>query len=59
MPDHPLDELLEEARMAASSDWEEAFVADLKANRDRYGLDWNPTGRQVEKLQEIAHGDDK
>lgn len=52
--DHPLDALLEDARMAAESEWEEDFVADMAASRKRYGRQWNPTDRQVDKLRQIA-----
>jgi hypothetical protein len=54
--EHPLDELLEDARMAASTDWEEDFVADQLANRKKYGARWRPTDGQVAKLRQIADG---
>ena len=52
--DHPLDELLEDARMAASSEWEEEFVDSQIENRKRYGRRWEPTDRQVNKLKQIT-----
>jgi hypothetical protein len=52
--EHQLDELLEDARMAASTDWEEDFVADQLANREKYGARWQPTELMVLKLKEIA-----
>lgn len=51
---HPLDELLEDARMAASSEWEEDFVNEMTAARKKYGLRWEPTDRQEAKLRQIA-----
>jgi hypothetical protein len=52
--EHRDDGLLEEARMAASTDWEEEFVADLIARRKRYGAGFELTDRQREKLGEIV-----
>jgi hypothetical protein len=54
--EHELDELLEDARMAASTDWEEDFVADQLANREKYGARWRPTDGQIKKLRKIADG---
>ena len=51
---HPLDELLEDARMAASSEWEEDFVRAATAAREKYGLRWKLTDRQEAKLRQIA-----
>jgi len=51
---HPLDELLEDARMAASSDWEEDFVEKMTEERKKWGLRWHPTDRQEAKLRQIA-----
>lgn len=53
-PDHPDDSLLEEARMAASTDREESFVADLLAARRRLGLNFTLTEPQREWLEKIA-----
>lgn len=53
-PDHPLDELLEDARMAASSDWEEEFVDSQLQARKCYGQNWYPTDRQIDKLKQIV-----
>ena len=52
--DHPLDELLEDARMAAATDWEEEFMADQIKNRQHYGLNWEPTPMQIAKMRQIA-----
>jgi hypothetical protein len=52
--EHEHDALLEDARMAASTDWEEDFVADQLANREKYGARWRPSDGQVGKLREIA-----
>lgn len=54
---HPLDELLEDARMAADSVWEEEFVADMLGNRKKYGNHWRPTDMQIAKLRQIAGED--
>lgn len=53
---HPLDDLLEDARMAAATDWEENFVDDMLANRKRWGARWTPTAAQEAKLRQIAEG---
>jgi hypothetical protein len=58
-PGHPDDELIEDARMAASSDWEEEFIADIIERRQRFGRAFMLTPKQREKLQQIAHGDDE
>lgn len=55
-PDHPDDLLIEEARMAAETDWEEDFVASILGRRAKYGLSFRLTDAQREKLTEIAHG---
>jgi hypothetical protein len=57
-PNHPDDLLLEEARMAASSDWEESFVADQLKRRAEWGGAFKLTDAQRSKLEEIAHGKD-
>jgi hypothetical protein len=54
--EHEHDALLDDARMAASTDWEEDFVAEQLANREKYGARWRPTDGQVGKLREIAEG---
>lgn len=56
-PEHPDDLLLEEARMAAESDREEEFVADLLKDRDKYGASFRITAKQRQWLERIAHGD--
>jgi hypothetical protein len=52
--EHPLDELLEDCRMSASSDWECDFVETMSANRQTYGLNWNPTDQQIAKMRQIV-----
>jgi hypothetical protein len=42
--------------MAASTDWEENFVNEQLANREKYGARWRPTDGQIGKLREIAEG---
>ena len=56
--EHPDDVLLEDARMAASSDWEETFVADMLEKRRKFGLNFRLTDGQREKLEEIAGNND-
>lgn len=55
--EHPDDELLEDARMAASTDWEESFVADLLDRRNRQGANFTLSSAQRDKLEEIIGGD--
>jgi hypothetical protein len=52
--EHPDDGLLEDARMAASSDWEESFVADLLDRRQRHGANFSLSARERNKLYEIS-----
>lgn len=52
--EHPDDGLLEDARMAASTDWEEGFVADLLDRRKRQGFNFSLSGRERDKLHEIS-----
>lgn len=56
--EHPDDGLLEDARMAASSDWEEGFVTDLLARRKQYGTRFRLSDAQRAKLEQIAAGED-
>jgi hypothetical protein len=51
---HEHDLLIDEARMAASSDWEEEFVADIIEKRDRYGDSFSLNENQLAKLHQIA-----
>lgn len=51
---HPDDALLEDARMAASSDWEESFCADLLDRRSRHGANFGLSERERAKLIEIT-----
>ncbi|NYT68759.1 hypothetical protein [Pusillimonas noertemannii] len=51
------EELLEDARMAAGSDWEETFVADMKAKYERYGEDMFISNAQLDKLNKIVNED--
>lgn len=55
-PDHPDDELIEDARMQASSDREEEFIADIKSLRDRLGLSFKLSADQRSWLEKIAYG---
>lgn len=54
---HPDDALLEDARMAAATDWEEDFVANLLHRRSRHGANFNMSERERAKLIEIAGGE--
>lgn len=56
--EHPLDSLLEDARMAASTDWEEQFVADMTEKRKKYGSKWHVSVGQERKLRQIAEKED-
>lgn len=56
--EHPDDELLEDARMAASSQWAEDFVADQLERRKEYGANFTLSDRQRATLRTIA-GHDK
>lgn len=51
---HPDDLLIEEARMAADSDWEEEFVANIIRQRNLYGAGWRMTEAQHAKLAQIT-----
>jgi hypothetical protein len=46
--------LLEDARMNAANDWEESFVADMKAGFDQYGRRMYISDSQKEQLERIA-----
>ena len=49
-----LEGILDDARMNASTDWEESFIADMKARFDKYGMAMFITGAQQEHLERIA-----
>jgi len=51
------EELLEDARMSAGNDWEETFVADIKARYERYGEDMFISNAQLDKLNKIVNED--
>lgn len=54
---HPDDELLETARMAATTDWEEEFVRDMLRKRRRWRGAFELTPEQRRKLEQIAGED--
>lgn len=47
--------LLGAAELNASTDWEERFTADLRANFERYGARTYLSDSQHENLERIAH----
>ena len=49
---------LEDARMQASNDWEEEFVAKSKDNYDKYGMGMFWSEAQDKTLRRIAGPDD-
>jgi len=49
------EELLEEADIKASNDWEMDFVSDLKEKFEQYGDDTYVSEAQLEKLEVIAN----
>ena len=49
------EELLEDARMNAANDWEESFVADMKARYGQYGRRMFISAAQQEHLERIAN----
>lgn len=51
------EEMLEEARMAASNDWEESFVRDMAKRYDRFGGDTFMSEKQLRALVRIIEGD--
>lgn len=55
---HPEAALIEEARMAADSDWEEEFVAKIIANVKLYGPGHVLSEAQHAKLCQIAGRED-
>lgn len=57
-PDHPTAELIEDARMQASTEWEEEFCADIASRAELYGDRLVLTSAQRAKLHAIAHGED-
>lgn len=48
--------LLDDARMAASNDWEEAFVRSVKSRYDQYGGNTFLSDKQLAALEKIAAG---
>ena len=50
-----IDTLLDDARMAAVTDWEEGFVADLIERRKTWGDRFELTPAQRTKLEEILN----
>lgn len=53
-PDHPDDELLEDARMAASTEWEEQFIQSLRQRRQSFGGAFQISERERATLERIA-----
>lgn len=49
------EELLEDASMNAANDWEESFVADMKARYAEYGRRMFISDAQQEHLERIAN----
>ena len=47
--------LLGAAELNASTDWEEHFTTDLRANFQRYGTQTYLSDSQLEQLERIAH----
>ncbi|MBP8789661.1 MAG: hypothetical protein KBH41_19790 [Azonexus sp.] len=50
-----LEGIMEDARMNASTDWEESFVADMKERFDKYGMGMFISDAQREHLERIAN----
>lgn len=48
--------LLDAARMAASNDWEESFVRNVKQRYERFGTDTFLSDKQLAALEKIAAG---
>lgn len=51
------EEMIEDARMAASTEWEEGFVADLLKKKERWKSKFVLSEAQVAKLEQIKNGD--
>lgn len=49
------EELIEDARMNAANDWEESFVADMKARFSEYGRRMFISDAQKDHLERIAN----
>lgn len=49
------EELIEDARMNAANDWEESFVADMKARFSEYGRRMFISDSQKDLLERIAN----
>lgn len=54
--EHPDDALLEDARMNASTQWEEAFIAGLLERRKKYGGNFHLSDAQREIVERIGQG---
>lgn len=55
--DGDFESLLESARMNASNDWEESFIADMKTRFDQYGKRMYISSSQKDHLERIANDD--
>lgn len=55
--DGDFESLLESARMNASNDWEESFVADMKTRFDQYGKRMYISSAQKDQIERIANDD--
>lgn len=53
--DAEFEELIEDARMNAANDWEESFVADMKARFSEYGRRMFISDTQKDHLERIAN----
>ena len=53
--DEEFEGLLDNARMNAANDWEESFVADMKARYGQYGRRMFISDAQKEHLERIAN----
>lgn len=49
------ERLLQDAESGARTDWDEAFVSDLKARFERFGDNLFLSARQDEQLERIAN----
>ena len=55
--DEEFEDLLDNARMNAANDWEESFVADMRARFGEYGRRMFISDAQREHLERIANGE--
>ena len=53
--DEEFEDLLDNARMSAANDWEESFVADMRARFGEYGRRMFISDAQREHLERIAN----